>query len=1239
MRLAGSKGRWAIVWVITLLLNQGPAHSQDSQRLLQLDMLLEDLNPPSASELMQGLGPVPSLAELLVPLPAGFVPLLERPLLTAGDRGLEELASRRDLEPDASNALEFAWELAELAQERLGADHRYCARARSRALELETLALLGEEDRELRKGLDGEFAAAIQAYKKGRLDEALERTIDLVCIEYGLMGSSGNLADPLGTIATFLYEKGDYPRGERAARAAVQQSIQEAGVCDRKLANALNNLASLSTIMRRLAVGRQLHAHSLAVRRELYGDQVGEFAQALLQLAGLYRLSEDHESAARVVDRAIAILEATGEMPDRLGILLNERGVLEWLSGQDEQARESLLRSIEILRSVYPEGHLVVADAIGTLADLERARGSFEQSLKLARESYELHLGLQGRSSPQLGTPMHRLANSLEVMGDLAGAEQAYREALLGMTSATEGHSDGRVLILLSLSELLWSRGDYSGAQDMSERATLEQRGKLGRSRLFAGVLRRQSARKFLAGDLDGAQRDLEEALSICQDLFEPDHPRLVGLNVKRAALYLEQGELQIAGELLEQALRPKAELKGSERKIRADANQLAGRLALLQGQLERAADFAKAALAIRRELFSAAHPDLVESLFLLGEVAQARGDEATCIGAYSEALGLANALRTQIAGDERDRAVFAGRLSIGKIARTLALAYLDLDQPQAAFDAAEQGRERALLDLVKRSGTDLVALAMESGSGRSEQLESQLGECRSARQSLRHIEVKLRTTSSSSSSTFEDLEELEGELEEARKVLLVAEGQLESSLREVWPSADPMPAKAVAAELSHKEGLLHYTLDEHGIGLIVVRGGPAGGWLGTHVASTGEEAQELQGQVLRLLGMLRAGEPVDTDLRQSISDGLLPAAAWKLLAGCERVVLVPDGILNELPFECLRTPQGDWLEQGPHVVYSPSATLFARGRCNRSAGTKETPRALILGNPTFAPEEVEPAGEEQRATTGPLKDSLRSHFNGRLSALPGSQIEAQRIAQTLGDADWKVETLLGPDALSEALQAAARGASLVHLATHGFAARAERPYDSALALAMPKRTNAPGDGFLSLDDLIRNWGGRLKGCDLVVLSACDTQVGVVLGESRVALSWGFFFAGADSVLVSLWKVDDRATALLMDRFYTNYVGSFEVERRAGSVVFAPGQAMEEAAALHEAKAWLANSSPEENKRRLKELGFQEGGAQQSERGQFPRPSSGPTSRAISEAYEFRSPRYGGAFVLYGQPD
>ncbi|HET8675762.1 MAG TPA: CHAT domain-containing protein, partial [Blastocatellia bacterium] len=93
------------------------------------------------------------------------------------------------------------------------------------------------------------------------------------------------------------------------------------------------------------------------------------------------------------------------------------------------------------------------------------------------------------------------------------------------------------------------------------------------------------------------------------------------------------------------------------------------------------------------------------------------------------------------------------------------------------------------------------------------------------------------------------------------------------------------------------------------------------------------------------------------------------------------------------------------------------------------------------------------------------------------------------------------------------------------------------RPENSGLVLSTVNREGKEQNGFVGLQDIY----GLRAPVDLVVLSACQTALGKdVRGEGLLGLTRGFMYAGASSVVASLWKVDDEATAELMRQFYTN---------------------------------------------------------------------------------------------------
>jgi CHAT domain-containing protein len=107
---------------------------------------------------------------------------------------------------------------------------------------------------------------------------------------------------------------------------------------------------------------------------------------------------------------------------------------------------------------------------------------------------------------------------------------------------------------------------------------------------------------------------------------------------------------------------------------------------------------------------------------------------------------------------------------------------------------------------------------------------------------------------------------------------------------------------------------------------------------------------------------------------------------------------------------------------------------------------------------------------------------------------------------------------------------------AILHFATHGIL-DPKRPENSGLLLSTVNRSGQAQNGFVGLRDIY-----NLRApVDLVVLSACRTGLGKdVRGEGLIGLTRGFMYAGASSVVASLWKVDDEATAELMKRFYSN---------------------------------------------------------------------------------------------------
>jgi CHAT domain-containing protein/tetratricopeptide (TPR) repeat protein len=218
--------------------------------------------------------------------------------------------------------------------------------------------------------------------------------------------------------------------------------------------------------------------------------------------------------------------------------------------------------------------------------------------------------------------------------------------------------------------------------------------------------------------------------------------------------------------------------------------------------------------------------------------------------------------------------------------------------------------------------------------------------------------------------------------------------------------------------------------------------------------------------------------------LRRLHAELIAPLAAS--IQGASRLVIVPHGALHRLPFAALYDG-AEYLVQQVEVVVGPSASALAF--CRRPIATPKTGRLVVA--------------------------------HSDKGSLPGAIAEAHTVAMLL-----EARTLLEADATRERLVEHAREADVIHLATHGFA-RVDAPLFSYLQLEGGQLTAL--DCFdLELD------------CSLVTLSACESgRAQIAPGDEQLGLPRALLYAGAHSVVQTLWRIDDQTTATLMEGFYS----------------------------------------------------------------------------------------------------
>jgi CHAT domain-containing protein len=260
---------------------------------------------------------------------------------------------------------------------------------------------------------------------------------------------------------------------------------------------------------------------------------------------------------------------------------------------------------------------------------------------------------------------------------------------------------------------------------------------------------------------------------------------------------------------------------------------------------------------------------------------------------------------------------------------------------------------------------------------------------------------------------------------------------------------------------------------------------------------------------------------------------------------GQKRLVVIADGALQYLPFTALPIPQGTGktgtsaapLLTQHELINLPSASTLAILRRD-TQGRKSAPKTVaVMADPVFSKDDprlkAPSKGTAQETLVRSTLTRSATQTGVSFSRLENTRLEAEAIAK-LVPADQQRSDLGFAANLTNATSPQLSQYRMVHFATHGLL-NSETPELSGVVLSLVTEKGGTENGFLRLQEIFN----LNLPADLVVLSACKTGLGKeIQGEGLIGLTRGFMYAGAPRVVVSLWNVDDKATALLMSEFY-----------------------------------------------------------------------------------------------------
>lgn len=888
------------------------------------------------------------------------------------------------------------------------------------------------------------------------------------------------------------------------------------------------------------------------------GDRAGE-AWIAYRIGQTYRILGDLEKALQSYRQALTLYEAELDAPLRsertLDIFIRMARLYSYLGEQDKAGKlchQSLTHAREFPKSKIvrrSEMFREIGKLCYQIGDRENALASFEgywhiyQQLGPDREA--VGLIRIGKDYSELGDPDMALSffdrarqvyscnagvpacvpegelTTLRTIGSiyfhLGNQQQSLDFFNASLRVAREmGDRNSTAMLLADIGAVYSELGDAEKALPFYKQS-LEIYRTLGDRRQETAILNNIAVLYQRSGELEKALALYQQSLAIARENGFID---LVSTSRDLGQLYYQLGDLPQALSFFNQALdvleRPSISIYIDIGKVYSDS-----------GDFSRALEFFNKAL-----MLADRRPEQqAETRFNIAKVERQLGNLDRAITQIEAAITQIEAERARKNSPEARQAFFADKQDYYEF-------YLDLlmelhgQDPAKGYDARalnikERSQARSLLELLAEANIDIR-------KGVDPELVIQE---RSLQQQLDALEAR-RVKLYSGDYSIEEKTAIEQE----RTYLLQKYRQVQSQIRETSPSygaltqPQPLTAREIQQQILDRDTLLlQYSLGKERSFL----------WAVTQDSITSYQLPpraSIERAVKKFRHLVSNRRTVSGRLSlasDKLYQMILAPVAEQL--GDRRLLIVGDGILHYLPFGALSLPSASQtylpLVDKHEIVNLPSASTLAILRRDTQA-RKQAPKTLaILADPVFSSEDnrLENPTATRSATWQEyiLSRAAQQLDIGVWARLPGTRREAEAILALVhpSESTHVFDFAANRDA---ATTQELNQYQIIHFATHGLL-NSVNPELSGIILSMVDERGNSQNGFLRLHDVFN----LDLAADLVVLSACKTGLGKqVRGEGLVGLTRGFMYAGAPRVLVSLWDVDDAATAEMMSRFY-----------------------------------------------------------------------------------------------------
>lgn len=877
------------------------------------------------------------------------------------------------------------------------------------------------------------------------------------------------------------------------------------------------------------------------------GDRLFE-GRALSRMGHLYSYTGDNDRADAILTKALTLLEphqststsivshAYAEAVSNMAEVIYGNGNLLKARSYFERARKALADD----RQGIARTHLFCGYIATSTGQPDTAREEASEALDLYRAT--------GDQAGE-GLALIALGLSYTSKSDEDKANKLQREAITIFQSIGDRHSEG--LAFMAIGQASENRGDLSAALQNYENA-FGRFEKIGTVDFMIGALYKIATVNRLKNNLEQALNYYQRALTLSRSAKKS---RLESLALGGIALvYNAQGDSERAIKQY-QAVRKFYESTGDLRGQAVAFNNYGNLLLKLERKREALAMFERA-LPLSKKVGDTGV--LLTTLYNQSRAHLALGSLAPALSSVKDSINIIEELRDNVGSPEL-RALYFAVVRKHYDLWIKILMRFDRERPGQGYDVeallvSDRSRARSLIDLLK-----------EPPASSNQGLSADLLERERELRGLIRVQAQYQMELSLSPKNSVEVAEVANEVAQLRAEYQDIQAQISKQIPKLVSLHSFVPSNLpeIQNELRDSDTmLLQYALGDEESYLWAVTANS----FQSYRLPPRKTLEDAAGEVYPLLiarqtspetitggdyqALVEAADKKLPEKAAALSRMLLGPVAQQL--GNRQLLILTEGALQSIPFEALPRPDSElagptnWdvfidslLINTNEVSSSPSISTLRAIRSEKKNAGSPYRTVAVIADPVFSRNDervrsvpMTPVVADASAE-GDTNSSPAVLRGGTLSRLTYSSAEADAISAAAPSGTSML--VKGFDANREMLLSRHVGEyQILHFATHAFL-DGEHPELSGIVLTMVDPKGVRQNGMLPLHDV---YSLQLS-TELTVLSACQTALGKdISGEGFLGLTHSFLSAGSKSVVASLWKVDDRATASLMRGFY-----------------------------------------------------------------------------------------------------